>query len=70
MVNGVNWKNSRSILTDVTTWLNTFLKEIFINILSNYYATIGEIVTYPLRLVFQVIVNFLFSCESSCTSIV
>lgn len=62
-------KNSRSILSDITTWINTFLKTIFNNFLSNMYVTIGQILTYPVRLIFEIVVNLLFSCTSDCISV-
>lgn len=59
----------RNLISPFTTWINSFVKQLFVNFLSNYYVAIGKLVTYPLRYVFQLIVNLILPCSSSCTSI-
>lgn len=53
----------------LTSGLNTFVKEVFTNIISNYYVVIGKLVTFPIRYIFQQIINFILPCGSNCTSI-
>lgn len=66
---GLELRKSRSFdFSSITSWLNSLLKELFVNFLSTYYSAIGELVTYPIRYVFQLLINYVLPC-TSCTSI-
>lgn len=65
-------KSSRAdenIFTNITAWINNFLKTIINNVLSNAYEPIGKLITYPLRYIAETVIDFVFSCSNNCTSI-
>ncbi|KAJ8924940.1 hypothetical protein NQ315_001103 [Exocentrus adspersus] len=53
----------------ITTQLNLVIKEVFLAVLSSQYATIGTIITQPIRAIFEGIINAALPCDS-CASIV
>lgn len=58
-----------AIVSPITNILNAVVKNVFITLLSSQYATIGELVTLPLRFVVNSIVDLILPC-TDCTSIV
>ncbi|KAJ8964083.1 hypothetical protein NQ314_005137 [Rhamnusium bicolor] len=53
----------------VTSNLNPLIKGVFIKILSSQYENIGRLVTLPLRVIFNELINIILPC-STCASIV
>lgn len=57
------------VLSPITNILNAVVKNSFITLLSMQYATIGQLITLPLRFVVNSLVDLILPC-TECTSIV
>ncbi|XP_018564081.1 uncharacterized protein LOC108905610 [Anoplophora glabripennis] len=58
-----------TLVSPITNILNIVIKNVFIFILSSQYETIGSLVTLPLRLIVNTVIDTILSC-TDCISIV